>query len=364
MKYDYLVVGTGLFGAIFAHEAKKNKKKCLVIDKRSHIGGNIYTEKIHEINVHKYGPHIFHTDNKNLWEYINQFSEFNNFILMPVANYKGEIYNLPFNMNTFYRLWGTITPKEAIDKINSQIDFDSSVISNLEEQAVSLVGRDIYEKLIKGYTEKQWGRPCNQLPSFIINRIPLRFTYDNNYFKDRYQGIPVGGYTKIIEKMLEGIDVQLNTDYCKVYKNNSDIANKVIYTGMIDEYFDYQYGKLQYRTLRFEEELLDDTNYQGVSMMNYTEKEVPFTRIIEHKHFEFGVQEKTVITREYPGEWASGSEPYYPINDNKNNLLYKQYLSLSKSKNNIIFGGRLGSYQYMNMDQTIEKALELAAMEL
>ena len=365
MKYDYLIVGAGLFGSVFAYEAKKRGKKCLVIDKRSHIGGNIYCENIGGINVHRYGAHIFHTSNKEVWDYINQFAEFNNYINSPIAVYKDELYNMPFNMNTFSKLWGIRTPDEAKAKIAEQIaELNITEPKNLEEQALSLVGRDVYEKLVKGYTEKQWGRPCTELPSFIIKRLPLRFTYDNNYFNDRYQGIPMGGYTKIVEKMLDGIDVKLDTDYFEFIQNNQDVAEKTIFTGMIDEFYHYQLGTLQYRTVRFETEELDCENYQGNAVVNYTDREVPYTRIIEHKHFEFGKQKTTVISREYSSEWKPGIEPYYPINDEKNNSLFEKYRELADKETNVIFGGRLGNYKYYAMDKVIEAALELVNKEL
>ncbi len=358
-KYDYLIVGAGLYGSIFACEMKKIGKKCLVIDKRNHIGGNIYCENIEGINVHKYGAHIFHTSNKEVWEYINQFCEFNNYINSPIANYKGEIYNLPFNMNTFNKLWGVRTPEEAKRKIEEQKrELEIVEPKNLEEQAISLIGKDIYEKLIKGYTEKQWGRKATELPAFIIKRLPVRFIYDNNYFNDRYQGIPVGGYTKIIEKMLEGIEVKLNTNFFDNREYFENIAEKIVFTGMIDEFYNYQFGKLEYRSLRFETEVLNEKNYQGNAVVNYTEREIPYTRIIEHKHFEFGKQEKTVITREYPSEWKVGDEPYYPVNDEKNNKLYEKYRELAEKENKVIFGGRLGEYKYYDMDKIIEKVLK------
>lgn len=357
--YDYLIVGSGLYGAVFAYEMKKKGKKCLVIDKRSHIGGNIYCEKIEDINVHKYGAHIFHTSNKKVWEYINQFAEFNNYINSPIARYKDELYNLPFNMNTFSKMWGIVTPQEAKDIIQSQIaDLNITNPENLEEQALSLVGRDVYEKLIKGYTEKQWGRDCKELPAFIIKRLPLRFTYDNNYFNDRYQGIPIGGYTRIIEKMLEGTEVLLNTDYKEFVAKNGNVSNKVLYTGMIDEYFDYQLGVLEYRSVRFEQERYEMDNYQGNAVVNYTDREVPYTRIIEHKHFEFGKQPVTIISKEYSSEWHKGDEPYYPVNNEKNDSLYERYCQLAESEKNVIFGGRLGSYKYYDMDKVIEAALK------
>lgn len=358
-KYDYLVVGAGLYGSIFAYEMNKEGKKCLVIDKRNHIGGNIYTEEIEGINVHKYGAHIFHTSNKEVWEYINQFCEFNNYINSPIANYKGEIYNLPFNMNTFNKLWGVRTPKEAQEKIEEQKkEFGIVEPKNLEEQAISLIGKDIYEKLIKGYTEKQWGRDAKELPSFIIKRLPVRFTYDNNYFNDRYQGIPIGGYTKIIEKMLEGIEVRLNSNFFDKREEYENIADKIVFTGMIDEYYNYCFGKLEYRSLRFETEVLAEENYQGNAVVNYTEREIPYTRIIEHKHFEYGQQEKTVITREYPNEWKEGDEPYYPINTKKNNELYLKYKELADKEEKVIFGGRLGEYRYYDMDKAIKNIIE------
>lgn len=364
-KYDYLIVGAGLFGAVFAYEATKAGKKCLVIDKRDHIAGNIYCENIEDINVHKYGAHIFHTSNKEVWNYVNQFAEFNNYINSPVAVYKDELYNLPFNMNTFSKMWNIRTPQEAKDIIEEQkSSLNIGEPKNLEEQALSLVGTDIYQKLIKGYTEKQWGRDCTELPSFIIKRLPLRFTYDNNYFNDRYQGIPIGGYTAIVEKMLEGSEVLLNTDYFDFIKDNQDIADKTVYTGMIDEYFGYKLGHLEYRTVRFETEVLDEENYQGNAVVNYTEREVPYTRIIEHKHFEFGQQPKTVISREYSSEWKPGIEPYYPINDEKNGNLFEEYKKLADKEENVIFGGRLGNYKYYDMDKVIEAALECAKKEV
>lgn len=359
-KYDYLIVGSGLFGAVFAYEAKKKGKKCLVIDKRNHIGGNIYTENIDGINVHKYGAHIFHTSDKTVWEYINQFAEFNNYINSPVARYKDELYNLPFNMNTFSKMWNIATPAEAKEIIKKQIEsLNISEPKNLEEQALSLVGKDVYEKLIKGYTEKQWGRDCKELPAFIIKRLPLRFIYDNNYFNDRYQGIPVGGYTGIIEKMLSGTEVRLNVDFIKERNKYSDMADKIIYTGMIDEFYEYKLGVLQYRSVRFETEKLDMENYQGNAVVNYTDREVPYTRIIEHKHFEYGKQPVTIISREYSSEWSKGDEPYYPINDNRNNELYSQYKELADKEANVIFGGRLGMYKYYDMDKVIAEALKV-----
>lgn len=365
MKYDYLVVGAGLFGSVFAYEAKKRGKTCLVIDKRPHIGGNVYCEEIEGINVHKYGAHIFHTSNKKIWEYINQFAEFNNYINSPVAVYKDELYNLPFNMNTFSKMWNIRTPQEAKEIIAAQIaELNIAEPKNLEEQALSLAGRDVYEKLVKGYTEKQWGRDCTELPAFIIKRLPLRFTYDNNYFNDRFQGIPMGGYTKIIEKMLDGIDVRVNTDYFEFIKENPSVADKILFTGMIDEFYDYKLGALEYRSVRFETEVLDCDNYQGNAVVNYTEREVPYTRIIEHKHFEFGTQEKTVISREYSSEWKVGMEPYYPVNNDQNNQLFEEYKKLAAKEENVIFGGRLGNYQYYDMDKVIEAALDLVEKEL
>lgn len=357
--YDYLIVGSGLYGSICAHELTKKGKKVLVVEKRSHIGGNIYTENIEGINVHKYGAHIFHTSNKKVWDYINQFAEFNNYINSPVAIYKDELYNLPFNMNTFSKLWGIKTPKEAQEKIeNERKKYYKEIPSNLEEQAINLVGLTIYEKLIKGYTAKQWGRPCNELPSFIIKRLPVRFTYDNNYFNDRYQGIPMGGYTQIIEKMLKGIEVRLNTNFLDHKEELMPLAKNIIYTGPVDEFFDYKFGALEYRSVRFEEEILDEVNHQGNAVVNYTEYEVPYTRIIEHKHFEFDVTSpKTVISKEYSSTWKLGDEPYYPVNNDKNNALYQQYLLEAKKLNNVYFGGRLGQYKYYDMDKVILEAL-------
>ena len=357
-KFDYLVVGAGLFGSVFAYEATQRGKKCLVIDKRNHIAGNIYTENIEGINVHKYGAHIFHTSDKAIWEYVNRFADFNNFINSPIASYKDELYNLPFNMNTFSKMWGIKTPAEAKAIIAGQIaNLNIGEPQNLEEQALKLVGTDVYEKLIKGYTQKQWGRPCTELPAFIIKRLPLRFTYDNNYFNDRYQGIAIGGYTQIIEKMLAGSDVKTDTDYFEFIKENLDIAEKTVFTGQIDEFFGYRYGALGYRSVRFENEILDTDNYQGDAVVNYTDREVPYTRIIEHKHFEFGKQEKTVISREYSAEWQPGIEPYYPINDEANNALYEKYKALAVTRPDVIFGGRLGQYKYYDMDKVIAAAL-------
>lgn len=357
-KFDYLIVGAGLFGSVFAYEATQRGKKCLVIDKRNHIAGNIYTENIEGINVHKYGAHIFHTSDKAIWEYVNRFADFNNFINSPIASYKDELYNLPFNMNTFSKMWGIKTPAEAKAIIAGQIaNLNIGEPKNLEEQALKLVGTDVYEKLIKGYTQKQWGRPCTELPAFIIKRLPLRFTYDNNYFNDRYQGIAIGGYTQIIEKMLAGSDVKTDTDYFEFIKENPDIAEKTVFTGQIDEFFGYRYGALGYRSVRFENEILDTDNYQGNAVVNYTDREVPYTRIIEHKHFEFGKQEKTVISREYSAEWQPGIEPYYPINDEANNALYEKYKTLAATRPDVIFGGRLGQYKYYDMDKVIAAAL-------
>lgn len=360
--YDYLIVGAGLFGAVFAHEMTAKGKKCLVIDKRAHIGGNIYTEEIEGINVHKYGAHIFHTSKKEIWDYVNRFATFNRYTNSPVARYKDEIYNLPFNMNTFNKLWGVIAPQEAKEKIEEQVK-EAGIVnpSNLEEQAISLVGKDIYEKLVKGYTEKQWGKRADELPTFIIKRLPVRMTYDNNYFNDLYQGIPVGGYTPMIEKLLEGSDVLLNTDYFGDREAFNNKAEKVLFTGMIDEYFDYCFGELEYRSLKFESQVLDTDNYQGNAVVNYTEYEVPYTRIIEHKHFEYGTQPKTVITKEYPARWKHGDEPYYPMNDEKNNALYEKYKELATKEDKVLFGGRLGMYKYYDMHNVIEEALKLSS---
>lgn len=360
MKYDYLIVGAGIYGAVVAHEMAKKGKKVLVIDKRNHIAGNIYTENVEGINVHKYGAHIFHTSDKEVWDYVNQFAEFNNYVNSPIAIYKDELYNLPFNMNTFSRMWGIKTPEEArkiIDEQKKQYYVENP--ANLEEQALSLAGKDVYEKLIKGYTEKQWGRDCKELPAFIIKRLPFRFTYNNNYFNDRYQGIPIGGYTAIVEKLLEGTEVRLNTDFLKERETYEDIADKIIYTGMIDQFYDYRLGVLEYRSVRFETEKLDCENYQGNAVVNYTDREVPYTRIIEHKHFEFGTQPVTIISREYSSEWKKGDEPYYPVNDEKNNALYEKYRNLAEKENKVIFGGRLGGYKYYDMDKTVKAALEL-----
>lgn len=357
--YDYLIVGSGLFGAVFAYNATKSGKKCLVIERRDHVGGNIYCTKKDEINIHTYGAHIFHTSNKEVWDFVNKFVEFNNYINSPVANYKGEIYNLPFNMNTFNKMWGVITPKEAADKIAKQRTAIKGEPKNLEEQAISLIGTDIFEKLIKGYTEKQWGRDCKDLPAFIINRLPVRYTYDNNYFNDRYQGIPIGGYNILIEKLLEGVEVKTDTDFNDNRDEYKKIAKKIVYTGPIDSYFGYEFGQLEYRGLKFETEKLEEENHQGVAVMNYTERNIAYTRKIEHKHFEFSTQPVTYVTKEYPCEWKPGQEAYYPVNDDKNQALYKQYAELAKKEPNVIFGGRLAEYKYYDMDKVIESALTL-----
>lgn len=386
MKYDYLIVGAGLFGATFANVMKDAGKKCFVIERRDHLAGNIYTEKVHNIDVHKYGAHIFHTSDKKVWEYINKFAEFNHYINSPIAIYKDELYNLPFNMNTFSKMWGIKTPKEAKEKIYEQIkEMDIKNPRDLEEQALSLVGKDVYEKLIKGYTEKQWGKECRNLPAFIIKRLPLRFTYDNNYFRDRYQGIPIGGYTKLVKNMLDGIEVRCNEDFVKLLKENkvvddddkgestvtlSDgsniVYNKLLYTGQIDEYFNYLYGHLEYRSLKFETEGIDTDNYQGNAVVNYTEREIPYTRIIEHKWFNFGKDENgndiknTIISKEYPVEWRAGMEPYYPVNTDKNNKTYLKYKEIAKSDDRVIFGGRLGLYKYLDMDKVVGCAMDMA----
>ena len=375
MQYDYLIVGAGLYGAVFAHEMKRQGRQVLVIDRRKHIAGNIYTEQILDIQVHKYGAHIFHTSNRKIWDYVNQFAEFNHYINSPIAYYKGELYNLPFNMNTFYKMWGVVTPDQARARIAEQIaSMHITQPKNLEEQALSLVGTDVYEKLVKGYTEKQWGRDCKELPAFIIKRLPLRFTYDNNYFNDRYQGIPVGGYTAMVEKMLQGIEVRTGVSYREfaveqetaegivVSDHAGNTYRKVVYTGMLDEYFDYSLGHLEYRSLRFETEQMPQCdNYQGNAVVNYTEREVPYTRVIEHKHFEFGTQPGTVITREYPAEWREGDEPYYPVNDERNSALLKKYQELASGRPHIVFGGRLGQYRYYDMDKVIAAALDAVA---
>lgn len=357
-QYDFVIVGAGLFGAVFAHEANKRGKKCLVIDKRNHLGGNIYCEEIEGINVHKYGAHIFHTNDKAIWDYVNSFVEFNRYTNSPLANFEDELYNLPFNMNTFYQLWKVKTPKEAQDKINEQV-VASGITDpqNLEEQAISLVGTDIYHKLIKGYTEKQWGRKATELPAFIIKRLPLRFTFDNNYFNDKYQGIPIGGYNKLTEGLLKGIEVKTSIDFFENRENFKAIADKIVFTGHIDEYYNYCFGKLEYRSLRFENEILDQENFQGNAVVNYTEAHIPFTRIIEHKHFEFGKQPKTVVTKEYPCEWNSGMEAYYPINDDKNTEMFKRYRTLASEEKEVIFGGRLAEYKYYDMHQVVASAL-------
>ena len=376
MHYQYLVVGAGLYGAVFAHEMEKRGKDCLVIEKRDHIAGNIYTKEVNGIQVHEYGAHIFHTSDKEVWNYVNQFAEFNHYINCPVARYKDELYNLPFNMNTFAKMWNIKTPKEAREHIDAQIaDLHITEPKNLKEQALSLVGRDIYEKLVKGYTEKQWGRDCKELPSFIIKRLPVRFVFDNNYFNDPYQGIPKGGYTQIVEKLLEGIPVKLGTDYetfCQrstdggfISMDGEDTFEKVLYTGMIDQFYEYCYGELAYRSLRFETEYLEDEdNYQGNAVVNYTEREVPYTRIIEHKHFEFGTQKGTVITREYPKEWSRGDEPYYPVNDQHNSELYEKYAQRAAQEKNVLFGGRLGQYKYYDMDKVVRAALTMVEEQL
>jgi len=357
--YDYLIVGSGLFGSVFAHEAKKKGKKCLVIDKRNHTGGNIYCENVEGINVHKYGAHIFHTNDKPIWDYVNSFVEFNRYTNSPLAVFEDEMYNLPFNMNTFYQLWKVRTPQEVKDKIQEQINASGiKNPQNLEEQAISLVGTDIYYKLIKGYTEKQWGRDAKDLPAFIIKRLPVRFTYDNNYFNDKYQGIPIGGYNKLTEGLLEGIEVRTNVDYFEDKAYWDSLANKLVFTGKIDQYYDYQFGQLEYRSLKFEHQTLDTDNYQGNAVVNYTERDIPYTRVIEHKHFEFGTQPKTVITKEYPEEWNTEKEPYYPINDAKNTDMYKQYEQLAKADSHIVFGGRLAEYKYYDMHQVIGSALK------
>ena len=362
-EYDYLVVGSGLFGSVFAREATNKGYKVLVIDKRDHIGGNVYTENIEGINVHKYGAHIFHTNDEKVWNYINKYAKFNRFTNSPIANYKGEIYSLPFNMYTFNKMWNISSPKEAQEIIDKQRQEINHEPTNLEEQAISLVGKDIYEKLIKGYTEKQWGRDCKYLPPFIIKRLPVRFTYDNNYFNDLYQGIPIGGYTKIIQKMLEGIEVRLNCDFFENREELEKVANKIVFTGQIDKFYNYKFGELEYRSLRFETEILDKENFQGNAVVNYTEYDIPYTRIIEHKHFEYGTQEKTIITKEYPDSWNKEKEPYYPINNEKNNLLYLKYKDLADKENNVIFGGRLGQYKYYDMHNIILEALKIAENE-
>lgn len=359
-KYDYLIVGAGLYGAVFAHEAAKCGKRVLVIDKRSHIAGNVYTEEMEGINVHVYGAHIFHTNNERVWNYLNKFARFNRFTNSPVANYHGELYSLPFNMYTFNKMWGVVTPEEAQAKIEEQKKTAGiTEPKNLEEQAISLVGTDIYEKLVKGYTEKQWGRPCKELPAFIIKRLPVRFTFDNNYFNALYQGIPVGGYTKMVQNMLDGIEVRLNVDYLENREELNALADKIVYTGAIDAYFGYKLGALEYRSVRFETEILDKPNFQGNAAVNYTDSETPWTRIIEHKWFEFGSQPKTVISREYSSEWQPGDEPYYPVNDERNGRMYEEYRKLASSETNVIFGGRLGEYKYYDMDAVVAAALDM-----
>ena len=364
-QYDYLIVGAGLFGCVFAHEAKKKGKKCLVIDKRRHIGGNVFTKNRDGINIHVYGAHIFHTSNERVWKYVNQFVTFNNFVNSPVARYKNELYNLPFNMNTFSKMWGVVTPREAQEKIRSQIaEMNIGEPQNLEEQGLKLVGKDVFEKLIQGYTEKQWGKSCRDLPAFIIKRLPLRFTYDNNYFNDRYQGIAEGGYTVLAEKLLEGTEVRLDCDYFELIAQHPEIAAKTVYTGMIDEFYNYRFGTLEYRSLRFETKRLEEENFQGNAVVNYAEREVPYTRIIEHKHFERAESPVTYVTYEYPADWKKGDEPYYPVNDEKNNALYRKYQELADREGKVIFGGRLGEYKYYDMDKVIAAALDLTDAEL
>ena len=355
-KYDYVMIGSGLFSGVFAYKMRQRGKSVLVVEKRDHIGGNIYCEDVEGIHVHKYGAHIFHTSNREVWDFVNSLVEFNRYTNSPVANYKGEIYNMPFNMNTFSKMWNITTPKEAMEILEKQRKAVTGEPKNLEEQAISLVGTDIYLKLVKGYTEKQWGRDCKDLPSFIIKRLPVRFTYDNNYFNDLYQGIPIGGYNVLIDKLFEGCDIETGVDYLENREYYNNLGETIVYTGTIDGYYDYCYGKLEYRTVRFENELLDTDNYQGVAVVNYTDRETPFTRIIEHKHFEFGTQPKTVISKEYPSEWKEGMEPYYPVNDEKNHALYQQYAELAAKEEHVIFGGRLGEYKYYDMDKVIESA--------
>jgi len=364
-SYDYLIVGSGLFGAVFAHEAYKKGKTCLVIDRRSHAGGNVYCENVEGINVHKYGAHIFHTNDKDIWDYVNSFVEFNRYTNSPLAVYKNEVYNLPFNMNTFYQLWKVRTPEEAKAKIQSQIEhLNIDEPANLEEQALSLVGTDIYEKLIKGYTEKQWGRKATDLPAFIIKRLPVRFNFDNNYFNDKYQGIPIGGYNKLVEGLLKNIEVRLNVDYFEQREEWNAMAENIVFTGKIDQYYDYKFGQLEYRSLKFEHEVHNKENYQGNAVVNYTEREVPYTRIIEHKHFEFGTQPKTVVTKEYPLEWTLEKEPYYPVNDEKNSAVFKRYQQLADQEKKVIFGGRLAEYKYYDMHQIVGSALKKASVHL
>lgn len=356
--YDYLIIGSGFFGSVFAHEMKNAGKSCLILERRSHVGGNVYCEEKEEINIHAYGAHIFHTDYKDVWDYVNQFVEFNNYVNSPVANYKGELYNLPFNMNTFAKMWGIVTPAEAAVKIAEQRTAITGEPKNLEEQAISLIGTDIYTKLIKGYTEKQWGRSCTELPAFIIKRLPVRYTFDNNYFNDRYQGIPVGGYNVLINALLDGIEVKTGIDFLAHRDEYSKMAKTIVYTGPIDEYFGYSLGTLEYRGLRFETERLEEENHQGVAVMNYTDRETPYTRIIEHKHFEFGTQPVTYVTKEYPADWKPGEEAYYPVNNEKNQALYQKYAALAAKESNVIFGGRLAEYKYYDMDDVIKSALE------
>lgn len=363
-KYDYVLVGGGLYSGVFAYLARKQGKKCLVLEKREHLGGNLYCEETEGIHVHRYGAHIFHTSNRKVWQFVNDLAEFNRYTNSPVANYLGEMYNLPFNMNTFSKMWGVSTPEQAKAKIDEQRQVITSEPKNLEEQAISLVGTDIYEKLVKGYTEKQWGRDCKELPAFIIKRLPVRFTYDNNYFNDLYQGIPIGGYNVITDKLFEGCDVELSVDYLDNREHYDSLGEKIIYTGMIDAFYGYQFGKLEYRSLKFETETLNTDNYQGVAVVNYTDRETPYTRIIEHKHFEFGTQDKTVITREYPVDWSEGMEPYYPVNDETNQNLYQAYEKLAQKEERVIFGGRLAEYKYYDMDKVIESAFKMAESEL
>ncbi len=363
-KYDYVLVGGGLYSGVFAYLAKQKGKKCLVVEKREHMGGNIYCEETEGIHVHRYGAHIFHTSNKRVWQFVNDLAEFNRYTNSPVANFKGEMYNMPFNMNTFSRMWGISTPAEAKAKIDEQKASITGEPQNLEEQAISLVGRDIYKKLVKGYTEKQWGRDCKELPAFIIKRLPVRFTYDNNYFNDLYQGIPIGGYNVIIEKLFEGCDIEMGVDYLENKEYYDGLGERVIYTGTIDAYYGYQFGKLEYRSLRFDTQVVDTDNYQGVAVVNYTDRETPYTRIIEHKHFEFGTQPKSVITKEYSVDWSEGMEPYYPVNDRKNQELFQRYAALAEKEDQVIFGGRLGEYKYYDMDKVIESAMNRAEKEL
>lgn len=363
-KYDYILVGSGLYSGVFAWFAKQKGKKCLVLEKRDHIGGNVYCENTEGIHVHKYGAHIFHTSNKEVWQFVNSLAEFNRYTNSPVANYKGEMYNMPFNMNTFSKMWNISTPAEAKKIIEEQKKEITGEPKNLEEQAISLVGREIYEKLVKGYTEKQWGRDCTALPAFIIKRLPVRYTYDNNYFNDLYQGIPIGGYNVIIDRLFEGCDIETGVDYLEKKEYYDSLGEKIVYTGTIDAYYKYQFGKLEYRSLRFESEVLDEENHQGVAVVNYTDRETPYTRIIEHKHFEFGTQPKTVITREYPVTWQEGMEPYYPVNDEKNQALYQKYAKLAEKEEHVLFGGRLGEYKYYDMDKVIASAMACAKEEL